>query len=180
MASGTLSSLLMLQHALLIHAPAVLFLLCPLLILLGAALPPRTGRPYRLAALMVLGAGTVALFFAIPCPGPADPELTGSPASSTFQWICRNLIVESRIIFVGLTAIYVGVILLPEILRRRENRLFSTVLPLSFLILYSAGTMFLVQTTDPAAGVSWKVGIGTSSAAAPAGNPPPAQNQGSK
>lgn len=159
--TGYAVSLMMgLQHDLLIYAPLVLFVLCPLLILLGAALPPLRGRPYRLAALLVLGLGTASLFVAIPCPTNVDPLVTGSPTFAAIHWICRNLVTETHIIFLGLTAIYVGVILLPELLRRRDNRLFSTVLPLSFLVLYSAGAVFLMQTTGSAAGLTQRTGIG--------------------
>jgi hypothetical protein len=166
MASDAILSIAMVQSPVLSHLPLVLLLLCPAFILLGAALPPLRGWPWRLAALLLLGIGTAGLFFAIPGPQHYDPRLMPNPAAGAVQWIYRSLIMEARIIFMGLTAIYVGVILLPEILRRRDNRLFSTVLPLSFLVLYSAGTVFLMQTTDSAAVVTQTLGIGVDDAGA--------------
>ncbi|HVT98064.1 MAG TPA: hypothetical protein VHE33_11200 [Acidobacteriaceae bacterium] len=160
MASDSIPSVAIFQPAVLSHLPLVLLLLCPVFILLGAALPPLRGWPWRLAALLLLGIGTAGLFFAIPGPQHYDPRLMPNPAAGAVQWIYRSLVMEARIIFMGLTAIYVGVILLPEVLRRRDNRLFSTVLPLSFLLLYSAGAVFLMQTTDSAAVVTQTLGIG--------------------
>lgn len=148
---------LMVQYDALANVPLILFLLCPLLILVGAALPPVPGRPFRLAALLILGLGTASLFLAMPGAAHVDATLGRNRAADAIQWIYRSLAMEARIIFVGLTAIYLGVILLPEVLRR-NNRLFSTALPLSFLVLYSAGAVFLVQITHSATGVTWNLG----------------------
>jgi hypothetical protein len=156
MPDGVISSAGALGHDLLVHSKLVVFLLCPLFILLGAALPPRRGRPYRLAALLVLSLGTASLFFALPDGGTVD---TASANPDSSQWLCHSFATEARIIFIGLTAIYIAMILLPEILRRRNNRLFSTVLPISFLLLYSAAGIFLVQTADSSAGATWKIGV---------------------
>lgn len=173
MVSEAISSIVSLQHEVLIHAPVILFLLCPLLILLGAALPPLRGRPFRLAALVALALGTLTLFFATPAPEHVDPALARNPAVSAVEWLYRSLVLEARVIFIGLTAIYIGVILLPEVLRRRDNRLFSTVLPLSFLVLYSAGAVFLVQTSDSAAAITWQPAVHATSAGAPEGEAGP-------
>jgi hypothetical protein len=175
MPDGGISSVASLGSDLLAYSKVVVFLLCPLLILLGAALPPRRGRPYRLAALVVLGLGTASLFFAMPDGGTVDSSSANSDSS---QWLCHSLATEARIIFIGLTAIYIGMILLPEILRRRNNRLFSTVLPLSFLLLYSAGAIFLVQTADSSAAATWKIGVHASDPPRPPSSGRMTENRG--
>lgn len=175
MTSEAVSSMVSLQNEALIHGPLFLFLLCPLLIVLGAALPPLKGWPFRLAALLALALATASLFLLAPTPAHTDPAVMKSPAGDAVTWIYQSLVVEARIIFVGLTALYIGVILLPEMLRRRDNRLFSTVLPLSFLLLYSAGAVFLVQTTNSAAGVTWKIGVQLNDDAKTGGSTAPAR-----
>ncbi len=175
MASEAILSSISFHHDVLSHAPLVLFLLCPLLIVVGAALPPLRARPWLLAALLSLGLGTASLFVAMPGGGVEDSAVAvGNPAAGAVLWIYRSLTAEARLIFIGLTAIYVGVILLPELLRRRDNRLFSTVLPLSFLVLYSAGAVFLIQTADSAAAVAQKLGVDAAATAPPSssGDPP--------
>lgn len=156
--SDTILSAALLPHAWLMHAPMVLFLLCPVFIVVGATLPPFRGRPWLLGALLLLGLGTASLFLHSPDEKP-DPTLAKNPAAPAVLWICDSLTTEARIIFIGLTAIYIAVMLLPEILRQHNNRLLSTVLPLSFLVLYSAGAVFLIQTTDSAAAATEKLGV---------------------
>jgi hypothetical protein len=73
-----------------------------------------------------------------------------NPSAGAVLSICHGLIMEARIIFVGLTAIYVAVLFMPDLLRMRDDRLFSTVLPLCFLVLYAAAAIFLINTTDSA------------------------------
>ena len=135
--------------AVLAHAPLLLLLISPFLILIGALLSPFRGRPYRLAALFVLSLGTLSLFFAGQPQPLTQATMATEPAAAA--WTYHNIIPEARVIFTGLTLIYIVVLLPPEILRLRENRVFSTVLPLSFLILYAAAGVFLVQTVDSAA-----------------------------
>lgn len=140
-----------LPHEALIHLPLALFLLSPLLILAGAVLPPQPGWPYRMAGLLALGVGSASLFFAVPCAAGVNHGVPQNEDLGGVQWICASLIVETRMIFIGLTLIYGAVVFVPEILQLRDNRLFSTVLPLSFLVLYMAGALFVIQTTNTAA-----------------------------
>lgn len=85
--------------------------------------------------------------------------MVSGPSAGAFQWGCESLVMESRIIFAGLSILYLLVILLPELLKLRNSRLFSTVLPLSFLVLYSAGAVFLLQTTESLSGVKWQTEV---------------------
>ena len=41
----------------------------------------------------------------------------------------------------------IGIFILPRLLRRQETRIFSTVLPLAYLVLYSVGILFLVNAS---------------------------------
>lgn len=51
-------------HVLIIHFPIALLLLSPLFVVVSAILPPAKGKPYMVAALIVLLLGTASLFVA--------------------------------------------------------------------------------------------------------------------
>ena len=133
-------------HPLIIHFPIVLLLLSPLFLLIGAALSPAKGLPYRYAGLLILLLGTVSLFVAA-ATGEAAGELAerggGVDAVLTAH---ENLASETRLLFVGLSVILLGMIALPRILHRQETRLSSTFMPLAYLVFYSVGILYLVNT----------------------------------
>ena len=111
-----------------------LLLAGPLLILIGAVLPPLRARSFLIAALVIMALGTACLF--VPAPFGAETRVRGA-----------ELLLEARTFFVGLLSLYLGVLFMPRFLHRNGSRLFSTVLPLSFLVLYSAGAVFLIQSS---------------------------------
>lgn len=151
--------------------PLVLLMACPALILVGAALPPLRGRPFLVAALLLLVLGTGGLY-----PGAPGGTFPWSGAAGAGLWV-RSLYSEAWIIFTGLTAIYIAVIVMPSLLHRRSSRLFSTVLPLSFLVLYSAGTVFLLHTVNGAAGTTHGPGAPAQAPAAVSGSPDSSQRR---
>jgi len=126
------------------YALLILLSTGPMLIAIGALLPPRAGRPFLVAALIFLGLET-ALFFA---PHPDIPRVGAhdSMATPTLQQEDEGILLETKAMFLGLFGIYAAVLFIPRILHRLESRLFSTALPLSFLVLYSAGTVFWLTT----------------------------------
>jgi hypothetical protein len=146
--------------ALLTDSPVFLLAICPVfIVVVGAVLPPLKGRPWLLSALLMLGVGTGGLFLAAPGGRIPDSHAHGSPATGAALWIYESLTMEVKIAFSALTAVYIAVFLMPDILHRRDSRLFSTVLPMTFVILYSAGAVFLVQTADSAASVVDRLGV---------------------
>lgn len=133
-------------HPLIIHFPIALLLLCPIFILIGAALSPAKSRPFMTAAMIILLLGTLSLFISA-STGEAASELAERGGSMDKVLAAHeDLASETRMIFSGLSAILVGMFFLPRVLRWQETRLFSTVLPLAFLALYSVGVLFLVNT----------------------------------
>ena len=133
-------------HPLIIHFPIVLLLLCPLFILISTILRPGRGRPYMIAALVVLLLGTVSLFVSIET-GEAAAELADrTDAMSAVLKSHQELAADTRNIFTVLSGILLVIFALPLALRRRDSRLFSTVLPLTFLALYSVGALLLINT----------------------------------
>lgn len=133
-------------HPLIIHFPIALLLLSPLFILIGAVLPAPKGRPYMIAALIVLLLGTVSIFIST-STGQAAAELAerGGKVNAVLE-SHEDLAKETQVIFAGLSLILLGIFALPRMLRRKDTRLFSTFLPLAFLALYSVGVVFLINT----------------------------------
>lgn len=133
-------------HPLIIHFPIVLLLLCPLFILISAALPPPKSRPYMVAALLVLLLGTASLFVSVSTGRAAGVLAERGGTVDAVLETHQELASETRILFSGLSVILLGVFTFPQILRRQQTRLFSTLLPLAFLALYSVGIVFLANT----------------------------------
>ena len=133
-------------HPLIIHFPIVLLLLSPLFVLISAIPAPPKGKPYMNVALMVLLLGTASLFIA-GSTGHAASELAerGGPVNAVLE-THEDLASETQIVFSGLAAILLGMYLIPKLLHRQEDRLYSTVLPTAFLALYAVGLLFLVNT----------------------------------
>lgn len=112
------------METILVQSQGVLLLLIPLLIVLATFLP-YAARGYPLGAtlvLLILQTGT--LFH------PVFAESGG-------------LILESRIIFIGLVSMYVCILILPKVLRQQDRRLFSTAMLLAFLLFYAAGAVIV-------------------------------------
>ena len=134
------------MHVLIIHFPIALLLLSPLFILISAVMRPPKGRPYMIAALITLLLGTTSLIFAA-SSGHAAGELAerGGGVDAVLK-MHEELGEETEMVFGGLSAILLGMYLVPRILRRDDNRLFSTFLPAAFLALYTVGVLFLINT----------------------------------
>ena len=133
-------------HPAIVHFPIALLLLSPLFILISALVPPSKGRPYMTAALIMTLLGTVSLFVAA-ATGEAAAELAerGGRVDAVLA-AHEDLASETRIVFAGLSAILLGMFVVPRILHRQENRLSSTLMPIAFLALYSVGVLSLVNT----------------------------------
>lgn len=154
-------------HPIIIHFPIVLLLLSPLFILISAALPLSRGRPYMTVALIMLLLGTGSLFLAA-ATGEAAAKLAerGGPVDAVLA-SHERFAEETEIVFSAFSAILVGVVALPWVLRREETRLTATLLPLSFLVLYGVGILSVVQTAHAGARLVHEFGV---HAIIPAGN----------
>ncbi|HVJ07299.1 MAG TPA: DUF2231 domain-containing protein [Acidisarcina sp.] len=135
-----------LLHPLIIHFPIALLFLSPLFLAISAAVPPRKSRPYLVSAILILLLGTGSLFLSA-STGKAAGELADRDgAVNAVLETHERLASETKVVFLGLSTILLGMFALPRALKRQESRLFSTLLPLAFLVLYSAGLLFLVKT----------------------------------
>jgi uncharacterized membrane protein len=132
------------MHPMIIHFPIVLLLLSPMFVLISAILSPPKGKPYMVSALQILLLGAGSLFFAGSTGHSAAGLAERGEAVDPVLEAHEDLASETQIVFAGLSAILSGMYFIPRLLKRQENRLFSTFLPLAFLVLYTAGFLFLV------------------------------------
>ncbi len=133
-------------HPLIIHFPIALLLLSPLFVAISAVLPAPRGRPYMIAAILVLLLGTAGMYVAMSTGKAAAEIAERENAVNAVLETHESLAMETEIVFSVLSVILLGMFLLPRVLRCRETRLFSTLLPLTFLAFYSVGLVFLVNT----------------------------------
>lgn len=145
-------------HPIMVHFPIALLLVAPLFIVIAAVLSPPKGRPFMISALILLGLGTASLFVAIPAGEAAAHHLPNYGTTGALIAAHQSLGLETRGIFVMLLVLYVAVMLVPKVLHR-DGRLFSTVLPLAFLLLYCAGAVVLVNTAHDGGRLVHELGV---------------------
>lgn len=128
-------------HPIIIHFPIVLLLLSPLFIVISAASHPPHGRPYMIAALIVLFLGTGSLFIAA-STGEAAAELAerGGAVNAVLE-SHETLASETRIVFSVLSVLLLGIFVVPRFL---GPKLAATYLPAVFLVLYLFGIVLVV------------------------------------
>ena len=133
-------------HPLVIHFPIVLLMIAPLLIVIGAAVAPQRSRPYLHIALLVMALGTIAVWFAV-----ATGEATADLVERNPQVIAalerhESLADTTRAVFTIATMVFALAVFAPKLWGRESVRLFSTVVPLVFAVLYGAAVLLLVNT----------------------------------
>lgn len=133
-------------HPLIIHFPIVLLLIAPIFIVVGAALSPGKGRPYLLAAMILLLVGTGSIFVAVETGEAAGRLAERIPGMLQVLENHQSLAERTQLVFSVLSVIFVALIALPWLQKSADTRLTTTILPLAFLVLYSAGALLLVQT----------------------------------
>ena len=111
-------------HPLIIHFPIALLLLCPLFVLISAILRPAMSRPYMVASLIVLFLGTGSLFIAASTGEEAAELAERGGAMSAVLETHEHLASEAKIAFSILSAILMGIFLLPRFLKPPESPAF--------------------------------------------------------
>ncbi len=135
-------------HPLIIHFPIALLLVSPLFLLIGVVRTPLKGRPYLVAALILLLLGTASLFLSVRTGVAASELVDRTPPVEGLLLAHEALATETRNVFGTLSVIAVGVLVLPLLFGKADRLLFSRILPLSFLAFYAVGIIFLVNTAD--------------------------------
>lgn len=133
-------------HPLIIHLPIGLLFIAPVFIVIGALLKPERGRPYLIAALILMLLGTVSVFVAVQTGEAAGKLAEHTPEIKTVLERHENLAEATQVGFSVLTVIFAAILYAPRLLRRASNRLVGTALPLIFLVFYGVGMLLLTNT----------------------------------
>ncbi len=132
-------------HPAVIHFPIALLLVAPLFVILGAFVRTERGRAFAATALILMAIGTAGAWTAV-ATGKANAEVTvrnGEFRGSVERH--EDLAETTRNIFTLLTLLYAVIVLLP-VVQGDVRRVWTTVIPLVFLVFYVAGAILLART----------------------------------
>lgn len=146
-------------HPLVIHFPIALLLVAPLFILIGIILDPHKGRPFLMGALVLMLLGTAGTFLAIATGEAAGQIAERTSAVSAVLERHEDLAEMSRIVFSVLTLLFAAILLLPRLLKREPSIATARILPLAFLLFYSAGAVILVNTAHNGGTLVHELGV---------------------
>jgi uncharacterized membrane protein len=155
-------------HPLIIHFPIALLLIAPIFIIVGAVLTPAKGRSYLIAAMVLLLVGTAAIFVAVETGEAAGKLAERARGMEQVLETHESLAERTRAVFSVLSAIFITLLAVPRLLTRADTRLTTTILPLAFLLLYSAGAMLLVNTAHNGGRLVHEFGVRAMVTSAPA------------
>lgn len=156
-------------HPLIIHFPIALLLIAPIFLVVGAALTPAKGRAYLIAAMVLLLVGTGSIFLAVETGEAAAKLAERSPGMQSVLENHESLAERTQAVFGVLSVIFVALIAVPWLVKRAETRLTTTILPVAFLVLYSAGVLLLVNTAHNGGRLVHEFGVRAMVSPTPAG-----------
>jgi len=146
-------------HPLVIHFPIALLLVAPLFIIAGIIANPQKGRPFLIAALILMLLGTAGAFIAIATGEAAGEVAARTPALSAILERHEDLAEMTRIAFSVLTLLFAAILFLPRILKREASGATARLLPLAFLVFYGAGAVILVNTAHNGGRLVHELGV---------------------
>ena len=134
-------------HVLVIHFPIALLLVAPLFILPGLAMP-RRGHGFFVAALLLMALGALGAILAVET-GEAAAALA-KPGPAVAEVLLRHAALgeTTRNVFIGLTLVFLPIVLAHNRLTQRLGRARVALLIVIFLLGYLANLLFLVKTAD--------------------------------
>ena len=167
-------------HPLIIHFPIALLLIAPIFVLIAALLPPPRGRAWHLAALVLMLLGTASVFVAVESGEAAGKLADRSPEINIVLERHATLAGRTSYTFGALTILFAVLLAMDWFWKRSGSRLTSTVLPLCFLMVYSLGTLLLVNTAHHGGRLVHELGVKSIVAGASSGalNPANAPQSG--
>ncbi|HEX6732749.1 MAG TPA: DUF2231 domain-containing protein [Pyrinomonadaceae bacterium] len=131
-------------HPLIVHFPIALLLVAPILIIVGMLLP-RQRLGLFIAALGLIAMGTIGTYVAV-ATGEATAELAKTtPGIAAILEAHEELAETTRLIFTVLTVIFAAILFAPLLFKRKLGPKSSLVLIVAFLLLYSAGSLVLIN-----------------------------------
>lgn len=146
-------------HPLIVHFPIALLLVAPLFVIVGAALNSRRGRPFLIAALVLMALGTLGTAVAV-STGEAAGELAdrGGQVEAVLEHH-EELAETTRTVFLALTAVFASVLFVPRLFRRELARSPQALLLTIFLVAYGAGAVLLANTAHNGGRLVHELGV---------------------
>lgn len=157
-------------HPVIIHFPIALFIVAPILILLGAFMPNK-GRPFLIAAFILMVIGAVATFVAV-STGEAAGELAEKITNA--KAVLENheeLGEQTRTIFTALTVVFGMIVFVPMLFKKELGSKFMIPVYLVFLLFYGAGTVVLLNTAHEGGRLVHEFGVRATMAGNTGNNP---------
>jgi uncharacterized membrane protein len=131
-------------HPLIVHFPIALLLGAPVLVIIGLLLR-RQSVGLFIAAFVLMVIGTTATYVAV-ASGEATAEVSARlPTAATVLENHEELAETTRVIFTVLTVIFAAILFGPRLVKRRLGHRSAVVLTVAFLLLYSAGSLVLIN-----------------------------------
>ena len=146
-------------HPLVIHFPIALLLVAPLFIVAGIIVNPQKGRPFLIAALVLMLLGTAGAFLAIATGEAAGEVAERTPAVNAVLERHEDLAEMTRIEFTVLTLLFAAILFLPRLLKREPSGVTARILALAFVLFYSAGAVILVNTAHNGGRLVHELGV---------------------
>jgi uncharacterized membrane protein len=150
-------------HPLVVHFPIALLLTAPVLIVM-ALVWRRHEFPLAVAALIIMGLGTLSAFVAVQSGEAAEGALDTPKAEAVFErHEALAKITEGS--FAGLTVLFAAIVFAPRLIRRPLPRPASVVAGLMFLALYLCAAVVLANTAHQGGRLVHELGVHNPAAA---------------
>lgn len=133
-------------HPAIVHFPIALLLVAPLFLLIGIIRGTERGRPYLIAALLLMLFGTAGAWLAV-ATGNAASELV--ERNGQLQAVVEqheDLAEKSRDAFTVLTVLFAAFLFGPRLLQRSLTPAALILLPIVFLVVYAGAALLLANT----------------------------------
>lgn len=131
-------------HPLIIHFPIALLFIAPLFIVV-ATFWRRHGEGWSLAALVLMGLGTLSLFFAVATGEAAGRLVERTPQITASLERHESLAETGRLVFSLLTLAFATLVLVPLVLKREPVAWARQTATVLFLLAYAGGVSHLVR-----------------------------------
>ena len=146
-------------HPLVVHFPIALLMIAPLFVLGGVIVGAGKGRPYLIAAFLLMLMGTAATFVAGASGDAAGEAARKTPVIERVLEQHEEMAETTQIVFSVLTVVFAGFLFLPALIKRESPAAFARTVPALFLFVYLGGIGALVNTAHNGGRLVHELGI---------------------
>jgi uncharacterized membrane protein len=133
-------------HLLIVHVSIVLLLIAPLLVMVGTLLSPPKRSAFLVTAFILMVLGTGSVLIAVETGKAAGKLLGSTPLLRAILQQHRELAGTTQVLFSALTMAFAPLLFVPRLLRRELGPGVNAALLAAFLLFYTTGALFLVNT----------------------------------